>query len=66
MNQGYVFVPYIPVETVSPVSSDFAAKMVEKSRYSVAGVNQAYYMKIPTRKERRSAKIEKIVDKING
>lgn len=70
MNQGIIFLPYIMAQ--SPpiiVDSNFATKMLVKSRYKLTSVNSNYYGAIQIEDyvltERRK-KLEKIINRING
>ena len=61
LQPGYVWMPYIPVETVSTVNSgNFNPKLGLKSRYSVTTVNPNFYGYIRTINLIRKMKIEKI------
>lgn len=61
IQSGYVFMPYIPAQTIATVSnSNFNPKLGIKSRYSVTTVNPNFYGYIRTINLIRKMKIEKI------
>ena len=67
MNKGLIFLPYIMAQSVPIiVDSNFASKMLVKSRYSIASVGTDYYnmLQIDLLTERRK-KLEKIKNRIN-
>ena len=60
IQSGYVFMPYIPVQTVSTITDSFNPSLGIKSRYSVTTVNPNFYGYIRTINLIRKMKIEKI------
>lgn len=60
LQSGLVWMPYIPVQTVSTISGNFNPKLVLKSRYSVTTVNPNFYGYIRTTNLIRKMKIENI------
>ena len=60
IQSGYVFMPYIPAQTVSTITDSFNPSLGLKSRYSVTTVNPNFYGYIRTITLIRKMKIEKI------
>ena len=60
LQPGLVWMPYIPVQTVSTITDSFNPRLGIKSRYSTKTINSKYYGYIRTINLVRKDKIEKI------
>ena len=60
LQPGLIWMPYIPVQTVSTITDSFNPRLGLKSRYSVKTVNPNFYGYIRTINLIRKMKIENI------